>query len=154
MQQPLIDDDDDDCDDDHDDHDDPNATDGIYPCFLFHASSVWTQHSRRAPQSSRRTPLPSPSNNNVVDLAVGGWLLSLVFLLVVVVVVVVCYFVFGFFSPFYHPCNFYIWNKHFAFCFGWCFVFCLQVGGRDIQDNMNLQTVSTWYECTLYLVFF
>jgi len=78
---------------------------------------------------ARQTPLP-PSNNNVVDLAVGGWLFSLVFLLVVVVVVILFL---GFF-PLLSSLQFLHLEQTLCFLFWVRFVFCLQVGGRDIQD--------------------
>jgi hypothetical protein len=103
----------------------------VYLCFLFHASSVWAhsiEEELHKGLRARQTPFP-PSNNNVVDLAVGGWLLSLVFLLVVVVVIL-----FLGFSPLLSSLQFLHLEQTLCFLFWVCFVFCLQVGGRDIQD--------------------
>lgn len=159
MQQPPIDDDDDDRDDDHDDHDDPDATDGIYPCFLFHASSVWTQHSRRAPQRSQELaantpPLPQQQQR---CWSCCWWVASLSGFSFGCYCCCCCCLLFCFwvFFPLLSSLQFLHLEQTLCFLF-WVVLRFLSASWREghPRSKMNLQTVSTWYECTLYLVCF
>jgi hypothetical protein len=64
-----------------------------------------------------------------------------------------CYFVFGFSPPFIILAIFTSGTNTLLFVLGvLCFLSASWREGHP-RSKMNLQTVSTWYECTLYWVF-
>lgn len=153
MQQPPIDDDDRDDDHHHHHHDDADATEGI--CLSMSSFSriisMGTQHRRRAPQRSKSSANIPPPKQQQRCWSCCWWVASLSGFSFGCCC---CYFVFGFFPPFIILAIFTSGTNTLLFVLGvLCFLSASWREGHP-RSKMNLQTVSTWYEYTLYWVCF
>ncbi len=103
----------------------------IYLCFLFHASSVWAQHRRRAPQRSQelgKHPSPPPEQQQRC-WSCCWWVASLSGFSFGCCCCCCCYFVFGFFPPFVILAIFTSGTNTLLFCFGSALFFVCKLEG-------------------------